>query len=71
MSKQASTLRRVNHHDAAGELKRFIGVVADARKQLDPVNIRANVGKALSGFVEDLPEDSRKLVTDLAGIFRR
>ena len=64
-------VQRPNSHDAAGELKRFIGVCADARKQLDPANLKANVGRALGEFFDGLDEDSKKLVTDVAGMFRR
>ena len=62
---------RPNPHDAVGELKRFIGICANARKQLDPENIKANVGRALGQFFDGMDEDSKKLVSDVAGMIRR
>jgi hypothetical protein len=62
---------RPNPHDPAGELKRFIGICAQARKQLDPENLKANVGRALGQFFEGMDEDSKKLVSDVAGMIRR
>jgi|GEM_PF-5766177 len=64
-------ISRPNPRDPAAELKRFIGICADARKQFDPENIKANVGTALGQFIEGMDEDSKKLVTDVAGMFRR
>lgn len=62
---------RPNPHDAAGELKRFIGICAQARKQLDPENIKANVGAKLAEFVDGLDQDSKDFLTDVAGVIRR
>lgn len=53
------------------DLKQFIGVCADARKQLDPENIKANVGRAVGEFLDGMDEDSKALVSDVVGIFRR
>jgi hypothetical protein len=64
-------VQRPNPHDPGAELKRFIGICADMRKQLDPEAIKANVGQALGNFFDGLPEDSKKLVTDVAGMIRR
>lgn len=65
-----SVTKRRDLHNPAGELERFIGICAQARKQLDPENVVANVGKALGGFFEGLDEDSKSMVKDLAGKLR-
>lgn len=56
---------RRNLHNAAGELGRFVSICAQARKQLDPENVKANVGRALEGFFEGLNDDAKLLIVDL------
>jgi hypothetical protein len=53
------------------DLKQFIGICAQARKQLDPETINANVWRAVGEFFDGMNEDSKKLLTDVAGIIRR
>lgn len=60
----------VRRNDAGAELKRFIGICADARKQFSPENFRENVGRAVGGFVDSMDEDSKGLVRDVVSIFR-
>jgi hypothetical protein len=48
------------------DLKDFIGACAQVKKAIHPDNLRANVGK----FIGELPEDSKDLLQDLAGLFR-
>jgi len=49
------------------DLREFIGICASARKAMSPEVLKANVGK----FIGELPEDSKDLLQDLAGLFRR
>ena len=53
------------------DLKQFIGICAQARKQMDPERIVANVGQAVSGFIGGLDEDSQGLIRDVVGVIRR
>jgi hypothetical protein len=74
MTPPESTRKRVarpNPHDPLGELKRFIGVCADARKNYSPDALKANVGNAVSGFIDGLDDNSKGLVLEVANIFRR
>ncbi len=52
------------------DLKDFIAGCAQVRKQFDPENIKANVGRALGEFADGMDEDSKRLVGDVIGIFR-
>jgi hypothetical protein len=72
-SRNSSTRRRTKRdlHNPVGELKEFISVCAQARKQLDPENIKANVGRKVSEFFNGLDEDSQGLLRDIAGMIRR
>lgn len=53
------------------DLKQFIGICAQARKQLDPETIKANVGRSAAKFFDSMDEDSKKLVVDVASLFQR
>ncbi len=57
-------------HNAPAELGRFISICAQARMQLDPENIKTNVGRTLGGWLDGLDEDSKSLVRDLGGKLR-
>lgn len=49
------------------DLKEFIGHCARAKKAMSPETLRENVGK----FVNELDQDSKDFLGDLAGILRR
>jgi hypothetical protein len=49
------------------DLKDFIGACAQVKKAVHPDTLRANVGK----FIGELDDDSKGLLNDLAGLFRR
>jgi hypothetical protein len=53
------------------DLKQFIGICARVRNELDPDRIKTNVGRAMGEFLDGMDEDSKKLVGDVAGMFRR
>jgi hypothetical protein len=49
------------------DLKDFIGACAQVKKAMSPDNVRANVGK----FIGELDDDSKGLLQDVVGLFRR
>jgi hypothetical protein len=53
------------------DLKQFIGVCAKARKQLDPETLVENGKRAVGEFLGGMDEDSKALVSDVVGMFRR
>lgn len=65
-----SITKRRDLHNPAAELGRFIGICAQARKQLDPENAVANIGKAAAGFFEGLDEDAKGLLREVGGKLR-
>jgi hypothetical protein len=63
--------KRRNPNDPVDAVTHFISACAQTRKQLDPENLKANVGRAVGEFFDGMDEDSKKLVADVAGMFRR
>ena len=66
-----SPAKRRNPNDPVDAVTHFISACAQTRKQLDPENLKANVGRAVAKVWDGLDDDSKQLVNDVAGIFRR
>lgn len=62
---------RPNPHNPAAELGRFIGICADARKQLAPENLKRTCATAFADWMGGLDQDSRDLIADIASTLRR